>query len=698
MIQSLVRDGEQGGRLPRWPLANDYTGVMEGDSADNIIADAYAMGATDFNTSEALKLMLLGATTPGELSNGYVERQGIRSFNSRGYVPYCSSLSYSAGVSQTLEYSTDDSSLAHFAKDIGDSSALVAKFMELSNNWQNLFNPQTGFIQPRRVSGLFVPLKHPETWDCYVEGTAYQYRWMVPQDLDGLIAALGGDSAAVKLLNTYFTRLNQCSGTPYAWMGNEPSLLDPWIYDFAGDPAGTQSVVRRVVNRLYQPTPGGLDGNDDLGTMAAWYVWSALGMYPVIPGVSGFALASPLFPSATVYRGNGSTVTITGQGASAAAPYVKSVRVNGSIFDGVWLPLADLGPASSTISYVLGKNPTSPTGAAGASPLGGDAIRNLAGLAGMTGGGYMAPPSVSSGLRPALAYLHLASNLLQAGSSDEVSLGLRSLSEASYAIRWTVNVPVGLVADPDTGTIHMSAGGDPHVHIAVSAAAGAGAGIYRIEVHFSTGMTGISKVSRVSALVTVPAVNSLAPFFNNIGVTTPQCETEGNFDGGGRSYNAALLCAAGLRPGAVVSAFGTVVKWPYVGPGVPDNVLASGQVIPLSGSGRNLVFLGSAANGPLTGEGEITYQSGETQEFTLAFTDWTENGGRSGAEYGNSVVAQMPDRDVVNCGPPEQAVGTYVFADCVPLTYSSPIKSVTLPKDPGNGSSLHIFAIGIGDG
>jgi predicted alpha-1,2-mannosidase len=189
-----------------------------------------------------------------------------------------------------------------------------------------------------------------------VEGNAAQYSWMVPYNMRSLIGLVGGNAAVVKRLNTFFTDLNGGDDRPYFYIGNEPTFAVPWAYDFAGTPWGTQEVVRRVETQFFTSKPDGLPGNDDLGAMSSWYVFSALGIYPAIPGVGGLALGSPLFPNATLHLGNGKTVRIEGAGASAANPYIQSFAVDGNPSGHTWVPYETFGQGA-TLRFELGAAP-----------------------------------------------------------------------------------------------------------------------------------------------------------------------------------------------------------------------------------------------------------------------------------------------------------------------------------------------------
>ena len=349
MMGSLLNDQAQGGWLPKWGFADDYTDVMNGDAADPVLAEAYAFGARDFNAKAALEAMVKGATvvpTTSELGQGfYDERDDLAAYEADGYVPNIQESSLSPvdnGASETLEYSTADFAISELATDLGDVSTATT-FLKRSQDWTNIFNTATGYIEPRDASGQF-PELDPLTYGWsgfgqsgFQEGNAAQYTWSVPQDLGGLIGAVGGDATAVSRLDTFFQQLNAGPNAPYDWAGNEPSVGTPWLYDYAGAPAKTSQVVHELLASVYSDSPGGEPGNDDLGSMSSWYVWASLGMYPETPGTTVLALNAPVFPYAEFDVSGKPRVTISAPGASTSS-YIQGVSVNGRSSQDAWLP------------------------------------------------------------------------------------------------------------------------------------------------------------------------------------------------------------------------------------------------------------------------------------------------------------------------------------------------------------------------
>lgn len=346
MAQSLVNDAEQSGALPRWALANAATGMMSGDSVVPLIVNLYTFGARDFDTRTALRYMVNGATKGGVGLNGYVERRGIDTYQALGYAPQ--SLQFLtgdriAGASITLEWSVDDFTISRFADALGDT-ATALEFQNRSQYWQNLFNPSTRYISPRSAAtGFFPPgpgfVDSPLGFgqDGYDEGNAEQYVWWVPHNVAGLVTALGGRRAVAGRLDRFVRELNVGPNEPYLWAGNEPGFGVPWLYDYVGQPWKTQLTVDRV-RGLFGPTPDGEPGNDDLGAMASWYVWAALGLYPSTPGTSTLSVSAPLFDRAVIALPGGRSIRISAPGASAPnhLRYISGLSIDGHATDHTW--------------------------------------------------------------------------------------------------------------------------------------------------------------------------------------------------------------------------------------------------------------------------------------------------------------------------------------------------------------------------
>jgi predicted alpha-1,2-mannosidase len=358
----LVDDADQNhGVVPRWTQANRDRGIMGGDSGSATLADLVTAGALrGAAAAHAYDLLLAQATTiPAVWPRGHLE-----SYVSRGYIGYDES---DIGVPLTQEYATDDAAVAQVARLLGHDDA-AAMLERRAGGWRNLLDPQTKFLRPRTKDGSWVnptqggPVAlpwRPELSDGYQEATGWQALWAEPQDVAGLFDAIGGRDVARRRLAAFFaTALNQPAapivpaaqqqgsffgiyyvGNQYT-PANETDLWAPWYFDWAGQPWKTQKVVRAEMS-VYDATPRGLPGNDDAGSMSAWYVLAALGLYHAAPGVSAWELTSPAFDTAVVRR----RLTIASPGASAARPYVHGFSLDGRPLSRTWLTGCELARA-----------------------------------------------------------------------------------------------------------------------------------------------------------------------------------------------------------------------------------------------------------------------------------------------------------------------------------------------------------------
>lgn len=361
--QSMVDDYAQTGIFPKWSENNGESYVMVGDPADGIIADYYAFGARDFDATTALADMVKQASTTNN------DRPGLNYLNSPGYMPHDGSYgccNFYGPVATTLEYNTADFALSAMAGALGDTGNQKT-YANRAQDWRNVLNPASGFVEPRNASGSWTGGFDPTSGTDMVEADSWIYTGMIPFNIGGLARAKGGNTAMGHYLDTVLRSYTGANG--YAWVGNEPSIELPWEYDYIGQPYKTQSTVRSIQQQIWANTPGGLaDGNDDLGAMSAWYVWSALGMFPETPGTADLALGSPVFTQAVITLPSGKTLTINGNGAADNAPYVQSATWNGSAWNNAYAPTSAI-TAGGTLTYTLGTSAnTSWATAASAAP------------------------------------------------------------------------------------------------------------------------------------------------------------------------------------------------------------------------------------------------------------------------------------------------------------------------------------------
>ena len=329
---------EAGGAFPRWVMANIETGVMQGDPTPILISNAYAFGARNYDPKPIFKTMRKGAEEPGAMSQEVEARPGLKQYLDKGY--------YNASIQ--LEYTSADFAIAQFALHaVGDEFASW-RYFHFARSWKNLYNPETGWLQSRNPDGSWKPLTED-----FRESTYKNYFWMVPYDIAGLIEIIGGKAAAEKRLDEFFTRLD--AGYNDAWFasGNEPSFHIPWIYNWVGTPYKAQEIINRVLNEQYSSKIDGLPGNDDLGTMGAWYVFACIGLYPEIPGVGGFTVNTPIFSSVKIHLKKGDIVI---KGGSEKNIYIKSMKLNGKPYDSTWIDWDQLNNGA-TIEYTTSSKP-----------------------------------------------------------------------------------------------------------------------------------------------------------------------------------------------------------------------------------------------------------------------------------------------------------------------------------------------------
>jgi predicted alpha-1,2-mannosidase len=334
MVKSMLEMAGEKGLLPKWELAGNETGVMVGAPAIPVIADTYFKGVKGFDAEEAYEAMKRSLNPKG--NKVYV---GLKSLLKYGYIPkddYQGDWVWGS-VSTTQEYALAFWNLAQMAAALNKKEEAEA-WMPLSGAYRNFYDPSTGFLQARNQDGSWITPFDPLAKCCdgswpdsggpgFVEGNAWQYLFFAPQDMDGMIHLLGGPEVFVK-------RLQQCFEEGQYDPYNEPDLSWPYLFTFVPREAWrTQKEVRRLMDRYYKTTPDGIPGNDDAGTMSAWYVFSALGFYPVCPGNPSYQVGSPLFQQVDVKMNQsfypGRWLVLKTVNNSPEHPYVRSILVNG---------------------------------------------------------------------------------------------------------------------------------------------------------------------------------------------------------------------------------------------------------------------------------------------------------------------------------------------------------------------------------
>ena len=327
-IQTFLAKYDEGGIMPIWDLAGNYTGCMIGYHAVPVIADAYLKGIGGFDTNKALEAMQHSAMQ---------DHLGLESYKTFGFIPLEEE---SESVSKTLEYAYDDWTIAMMAKDLGKKD-VYESFLKRSQHYKNVFDPETGFMRARFRNTWFFPFDPYEVNSNYTEANAWQYSLYTPQDFSGLMTLMGGKEKLEKHLDELFTAEAETSGRhqvditgligQYAH-GNEPSHHMAYIYNFVNKPHKTQERVRQILTEQYQNHPDGISGNEDCGQMSAWYIFSSLGFYPVTPGSNQYIIGAPLFDKATINLENGKTFTVLAENNHPENIYIASAKLNGKSY------------------------------------------------------------------------------------------------------------------------------------------------------------------------------------------------------------------------------------------------------------------------------------------------------------------------------------------------------------------------------
>ena len=701
---SVVAIGRDGGWLPRWALVNSETNIMTGDPVTPFLVEAWSKGLLAGHEREAYALLRANATSLPPASSPYHGRNGQTHYADRGYIPSGLRLGTDCAdkggdndcthpASATLEYAAADASLAIMARALGET-ADAATFARRGQWYRNLWDTATKQFRPRTVAGTWVtPYDPVEAGHQFHEGGAYQYQWLVPQDPAGLVGLMGGRAAAEQRLDRFFVHdrlLTDPAGTarrdwitqPYDYYGkptynpnNEPDLLAPWMYNWVGAP-GKASTVVRAAWTLFHTGPDGMTGNDDLGTMSAWYVFSSLGLYPTTSGANFLALSTPQFPETTVrigaYGGQGGTLTISAPGASDAVRYIRTARVNGVASGNTWVDWAQLARGGS-LAYTLGTS-ASAWGTASTA----------------------APPSVNRpGPDPRVALsaaLRTPTLAVPAGAATaNLQLDLLGQAPGTLSARVAVTVPPGwrqpaVSPAPPVALVSNGLPVQRTVTAGLGVPAGTPAGSYPVTVTATA--DGAPPVARTATIVVRPAAAcasiangqcavDLAAERTKDGTATVAAPEEGNFDGGGWSFDGDLLPAAGT-----VTWAGTTYATPDPRGTAANFVPARGQSILLPEGARTaLRLVVTSHNGPVPAVLTIGYTDGSSTQAAVTVADWCGD-----PAAGTTTLLAMPHR--IKAGQGVDGPPVRLFGVSVPLAAGKRVRSLTLPDDP----RLHVYA------
>ena len=351
-IKTFLQQYTNGGKLPVWELAGNYTGCMIGYHSVSVIADAYLKGINDYDQNLAFEAMKHSAMS---------DELGLKSYKKYGFIP---SEEESESISKTLEYAYDDWCIAQMAKALGKNDD-YKYFISRAQSYKNIFDPSTGFMRPKYYGVWKNPFNASEVDFNFTEANSWQYSFYVPQDLSGLINLHRGKNNFEKKLDLLFSTSTKMAGRTqvditgligqYAH-GNEPSHHMAYLYNYIGKPWKTQKLVHRIANELYTSQPDGLAGNEDCGQMSAWYVLSSLGFYPVTPGSNDFIFGTPLFKSAVINLENGKKFTIKAQNLSDKNYYIQSVLLNNKPYTKTHITYKDI-MSGGELLFVMGDLP-----------------------------------------------------------------------------------------------------------------------------------------------------------------------------------------------------------------------------------------------------------------------------------------------------------------------------------------------------
>ncbi|MEF2643467.1 MAG: glycoside hydrolase family 92 protein, partial [Paramuribaculum sp.] len=373
----LVNAYLESGFLPEW-ASPGHRGCMVGNNSASVVADAYLNGIRGYDIEKLWEAVTSGAhkVHPTVSSTG---RLGHEYYDRLGYVPYNVGINESAA--RTLEYAYDDWCIYMLGKALGKSKKELAPYAANALNYRNLFDPEHNLMRGKNEDGTFQSPFNPLKWgDAFTEGNSWHYTWSVFHDPQGLINLMGGKQKFNEMMDSVFNVPPLFDDSYYGFPiheiremqimnmgnyahGNQPIQHMIYLYDWSGEPWKAQYWVREVMNRMYTPNPDGYCGDEDNGQTSAWYVFSALGFYPVAPGSGEYALGAPLFKEAKIHLENGKTVTIKAPDNSDANRYIESMTVNGVPYGKNYITIPTL-TEGATLDFKMGSTPNLTRGTA----------------------------------------------------------------------------------------------------------------------------------------------------------------------------------------------------------------------------------------------------------------------------------------------------------------------------------------------
>jgi len=341
MQEGLINDFIHGGWLPEWSSPG-YRGIMIGNNSASVVSEAYLKGVRGYDIEKLWEALVHGANNEGPHATG---RKGVEHYNQLGYVP--NDVGVNENVARTLEYAYDDYAIYALGKALGKPASEISIFKERAMNYKKLFYPKHLLMAPKQKDGQFASYFNPFGWGGdFTEGNSWHYSWSVFQDVEGLKNLMGGDKMFIRMLDSVFIMPPDFSGSKYGGIihemremqimnfgqyahGNQPIQHMPYLYNYTSQPWKTQYWVREIMNRLYHSGADGYCGDEDNGQTSAWYVFSALGFYPVTPASTQYVTGTPYFKKAEITFENGKKLTINSPLANESNKYVSSLTFNG---------------------------------------------------------------------------------------------------------------------------------------------------------------------------------------------------------------------------------------------------------------------------------------------------------------------------------------------------------------------------------
>jgi len=341
MQEGLINDYKEGGWLPEWSSPG-YANIMVGNNSASVVADAYIKGMRGYDIEKLYEALTHGANNEGPIEA--VGRNGVKYYNELGYVPF--DVKISENAAKTLEYAYDDFTIYQLGRALNKPKSETDVYAKRAMNYKNLFDPSSGLMRGKNKDGSFQSPFSPFKWGgAFTEGNSWHYSWSVFQDIDGLATLMGGKDKFATKLDSVFSMPPVFDESEYGGViheiremqianmgqyahGNQPIQHMTYLYNYAGQPWKTQYWVREVMDRMYKATPDGYCGDEDNGQTSAWYVFSALGFYPVTPAVDQYVLGAPLFKKVTLNLENGKKVVLNAANNSADNRYIQSLKFN----------------------------------------------------------------------------------------------------------------------------------------------------------------------------------------------------------------------------------------------------------------------------------------------------------------------------------------------------------------------------------